>query len=436
MHTAKSSQLHQNEKSRQLQRKLYLAAKQSRTRRFHALFDRICRPDILWRAWNEVKQNKGTSGIDGQTIQAIESQGVEAFLLKVQVDLKEGRYRPSPARRVYIPKSDGSKRPLGIPTVRDRVVQQACRIVVEPIFEADFNDASFGFRPKRSAKVAVERVRITLVNHWRVVDADIQGFFEHLNHELLMRFVEQRISDRRVLKLLRQWLKAGVLEEGTFIHTQEGTPQGGVISPLLANIYLDRFDRVWTKHFSDLGKLTRYADDFVVICRYKHEAEQALKIIQKILAKLHLQLHPQKTRLVDMNKEGFDFLGFHIQKVRSLRTRKLAPFQWPSQKAMKAIRKKVKEHTNRRWTARALSETVTTLNPIVRGWRGYFGQGNATKKLQSLDVYLGYRLRKLFKAKHGSRATRVLQRFVDWKKGCGIERFYLPNRCGYASMKL
>lgn len=435
MHAMNNSQQHQNNKSRQLQRKLYLAAKQSRTRRFHALFDRICRPDILWRAWNEVKQNKGTSGIDGQSIEAIESQGVEEFLLKVVLDLKEGTYHPSPARRVYIPKPDGSKRPLGIPTVRDRVVQQACRIVIEPIFEADFNDASFGFRPKRSAKEAVEVVRTTLVNHWRVVDADIQGFFEHLDHELLMRFVEQRISDRRVLKLLRQWLKAGVLEEGAFTHTGEGTPQGGVISPLLANIYLDRFDRVWTKHFSHLGKLTRYADDFVVICRYKHEAERSLEAIQRILAKLHLQLHPQKTRFVDMNKEGFDFLGFHIQKIRSIRTGILVPFKWPGKKAMKVIQGKLKDHTQRRWTGASLSETVRTLNPIIRGWRNYFCSGNATRKLQYLDDYVWYRLWKLFKAKHGPRAKQVVRKFASWKQRCGIEKFYLSNRCGYASIK-
>ena len=435
MHAMNNSQPHQKDKSRQLQRKLYLAAKGSRMRRFHALFDRIARLDILWRAWHEVKQNRGSCGIDGQTIEEIASQGVEEFLLKVQLDLKQGWYRPTPARRVYIPKPDGSKRPLGIPTVRDRVVQQACRIIIEPIFEADFNNASFGFRPKRSAKEAVEGVRTTLVNHWCVVDADIQGFFEHLNHELLMRFVEQRISDRRVLKLLRQWLKAGVLEEGRFTHTEEGTPQGGVISPLLANIYLDRFDRVWTKRFSHLGKLTRYADDFVVICLHKYEAQTALEAIQRILAKLHLKVHPQKTRLVDMGKEGFDFLGFHIRKVRSVRTRKLLPFKWPSPKAMKAIREKIKECTQRRWTRVSLSQTVKTLNPIIRGWRNYFCSGR-TKKLQTLDVYVGYRLRKLFKAKHGSRAEEVLRRFTSWKEGCGIEKFHLPNRYGYPSMKL
>ena len=435
MHTAKSSQSHQKNKSRQLQRKLYLAAKRSRTRRFHALFDRIARLDILWRAWNEVKQNRGSSGMDGQTIETIESQGVEEFLLKVQLDLKEGTYRPSPTRRVYIPKPDGSKRPLGIPTVKDRVVQQACRIVIEPIFEADFNNASFGFRPKRSAKEAVEVVRTVLVNHWCVVDADIQGFFEHLNHELLMRFVAERISDRRVLKLLRQWLSAGVLEEGRFTRSEEGTPQGGVISPLLANIYLDRFDRVWTKRFSHLGKLTRYADDFVVVCQHRHQAKTALEAVQRILAKLHLKTHPQKTHLVDMGKEGFDFLGFHIQKLRSVRTRKLLPFKWPSSKAMKVIRGKIKEHTQRRWTGTALSQTVDTLNPVIRGWRNYFSTGR-TKKLQDLDAYLGYRLWKLFKAKHGPKAEQIPRRFTSWKEGCGIEKFYLPNRYGYASMKL
>jgi group II intron reverse transcriptase/maturase len=382
-----------------------------------------------------VKANRGSSGIDDVTIETIEHQGIEDFLLKLHLDLKEGRYKPSPVRRVYIPKPDGSKRPLGIPTIRDRVIQQACRIILEPIFEADFSDASFGFRPKKSAQEASERVRSSLVCNWRVVDADIQGFFDTLNHELLMRFVSARVSDRRVLKLLRQWLKAGVLEKGSFSPTLEGTPQGGVISPLLANIYLDKFDKAWKKYGSQWGALIRYADDFVVICRYKHQAEKSLQVVKRILEALKLQVHPRKTRLVDLNNEGFDFLGFYIRKIHNVRTGKQPPVKWPSQKAMKAIQSKIKEHTQRRWTSASLSQTVAVLNPLIRGWRNYFQTGNSTRAFQAMDNYVRYRLWKLFKAKHGPRCRRGGLKFERWIKGCGIEKCFRLGQCGRTSIK-
>ena len=341
------------EKVRELQRKLYVCAKRSRTRRFHALYDRIYRSDVLWEAWRRVRSNRGAAGVDAETIQAIEKRGVGEFLTEIEVALRAGRYRPLPVKRRYIPKGEGKQRPLGIPTVRDRVVQMATKIVIEPIFEADFQPCSYGFRPKRSATEALEAIRMAGNQGYNfVVDADIQGYFDNIQKGTLLELVKERISDRRVLKLIRQWLNAGVMEDGAVRETLAGTPQGGVISPLLANIYLNKLDRIWAARCGQLGKLIRYADDFVAMCRTESAAREALRRIGLVMDRLGLTLHPAKTRLVDLRrgKEGFVFLGCMIRKRRSIQRNPRWHFmqRWPSPKATKKLRERVREITNKR----------------------------------------------------------------------------------------
>ena len=284
------------EKVRQLQNKLYLTAKKCSGRRFHALYDKVYRDDVLYEAWKRVKANKGSSGVDGITIEDIEAKGVDRYLTEIQVEMKSGNYQPMPVRRVMIPKPDGSQRPLGISSVKDRIVQMATKIAIEPVFEADFKDCSYGFRPKRSAKQALEVVRKACNNKgYYVVDADIEKFFDNVNQDKLMILVEQRISDRRILKLIRQWLKAGVLYGNILEISELGTSQGSVISPLLANIYLNTLDRLWEKYGLNQGILVRYADDTVIICKNKKSANHALNLLKYIMEKLDLKLHPVKT---------------------------------------------------------------------------------------------------------------------------------------------
>ena len=445
-----NGQQHSIEKSRQLQRNLYLAAKKDKQRRFHALYDRIFRLDILWRAWKEVRENKGSAGIDGITFEMIEEYGVEEYLLDIQEDLKNKKYRPKPVKRVYIPKPDGKQRPLGIPTIRDRIVQQACKIVIEPIFEANFLDSSYGFRPKRDAKQATEKVKKELYKNWYVVDADIQGYFDNINHEILLGLLNRRISDRRVIKLCRQWLQAGVIENGKYYPTEKGSPQGGVISPLLANIYLHVLDSYWENHMllkilrrnikdervvqiikrylksgvmengvvrateegspqggnlspllaniylNEFDKeferrgvpLVRYADDIVLLSKSKRASERILESSTRYLEKnLKLKVNKDKSRTVSVFAlRNFKFLGFALGRNGN------GIFIRVHGKSWKKMKDKLKELSSRR-RVQSVKPVLKKIETYMRGWLNYYAVASMRNNIDNLNKWLYHRIR-------------------------------------------
>jgi RNA-directed DNA polymerase len=393
---------------RALQHALYRAAKADPGRRFHSLWDKILRRDVLWRAWIAVRRNDGAPGIDKITLADVERYGVARLLDELVEDLRGGRYRPLPARRVFIPKPGrpDERRPLSIPAVRDRVVQAAVKIVLEPIFEADMLACSYGFRPRRSAH---DGLQVLIDESWRgrrwVVETDIANCFEAIPIEALMQAVEERVCDRSVLKLLRLMLRAGVLQDGQVHRSATGTPQGGVISPLLANVYLHRIDRAWDVR--EHGVLVRYADDALVMCGSREQAEAALARLRALLAELGLEPKQAKTRIVHLqvDGEGVDFLGFHHRLVRAQGRRgtgKGVVFlaRWPTTRAMQHARNRIRDLTDRRRVLLSVTWIVQDVNRFLRGWAAYFRYGNSARHFDKIMGYARMRIAIFIGKKH------------------------------------
>jgi group II intron reverse transcriptase/maturase len=389
-----------------LQHALYRAAKADPGRRFHALRDKVFRRDVLWRAWVAVRRNNGAPGVDKTTLAQVEQYGIDRLLEEVAAELREGRYRPLPTRRVLIPKpGTAEQRPLSIPAVRDRVVQAAVKIVLEPVFEADMLACSFGFRPKRSAHDALQ---VLVDESWQgrrwVVETDIANCFSAIPHEQLMRAVEERVCDQAVLKLLRAMLRAGVMEQGLVRREVTGTPQGGVISPLLANVYLHRIDRQWSVR--EHGVLVRYADDAIVMCTSRRQAEAALQRLTQLLGELGLEPKAAKTRIVHLRVggEGVDFLGFHHRLVRAwARTGgKQVTFlaRWPANKAMQHARDRIRELTDRSRLLLPVEWIVQDINRFLRGWAGFFRYGNSARHFGKIRYYAKMRLALVLAKRH------------------------------------
>jgi group II intron reverse transcriptase/maturase len=385
---------------RALQHTLYRAAKADPGRRFHALWDKIYRRDVLWRAWVAVFRNGGAPGVDKTTLAEIQEYGVTRLLDELAMELKDGSYRPLPARRVFIPKSGDTAemRPLSIPSVRDRIVQAAVKIVLEPVFEADMLPCSFGFRPKRGAHDALQ---VLIDESWRgrrwVVETDIANCFSAIPQEKLMHAIEERVCDQSMLTLLRVILRAGVMEDGQVRRPVTGAPQGGVISPLLCNVYLHQIDRVWDVR--EYGVLVRFADDALVMCKSREQAQAALARLRVLLAELGLEPKEAKTRIVHLQVggAGFDFLGFHHRLVRVTgrrNHRRSVTFlaRWPADRAMKHARDRIRELTRRSRLLLRVEVIVDEVNRFLRGWAAYFRYGNSAVRFEKIMHHVWTRI--------------------------------------------
>jgi len=416
------------ENVRALQRKLYLKAKHQPTYRFYSLYDKVYRSDVLQYAYDRVRANKGNPGIDGETFDSIETGiGRTAYLQEIQKTLKDKTYRAMPVKRVDIPKLNGETRPLGIPCIKDRIVQMAVKLIIEPIFEADFSPHSYGFRPKRSAHQAMDDIKESLLKgHIQVIDADLSKYFDTIPHDKLQKTVAERIVDSQLLSLLKQWLKVRIIkvEKGKEIvvgggkKARKGTPQGGVISPLLANIYLNILDRIWERHRlaeKYKAQLIRYADDIVILCA--RDTTQPYSILQTVLNKLELTLNEEKTQIRDARHEKFGFLGFSIGIAQGKQSGKYFPLVEPSDKAIKSVKQKIKFYTRRDMNPVPIEVIVEKLNQTVRGWSNYFHYGHGHRKMKKVKYYMEESLRLHLRYRHkvnnrGAAYIRFPRRYI------------------------
>jgi RNA-directed DNA polymerase len=383
-----------------LQRTLYRVAKQQPERRFTLLYDKVCRQDILQEAWRRVKSNKGAAGVDDVDIDEVREYGEARFLGEIEQELRGDSYRVALVRRVHIdkPGQPGKTRPLGIPTVKDRTIQMAVKLVIEPLFEADFVPCSFGFRPEKTPRMALSIIaEKTQAGYTHVVDVDLKSYFDTISHELLLELVERRVGDVRVVRLIRAWLKAGVLEEGRVTHPDRGSPQGGVVSPLLSNVMLHEVDRQWCRGDGTMSHavvLVRYADDMVLLARTELEARQAWERLQSQFAALRLVVNQEKSRLTTV-EEGFAFLGFEFRKPPG---RLL--YMWPRKKACQHIRNRVREVVRSFPSSTSIGEVIRKLNPVLNGWCTYFRVGNSNRIFHQIDWAVQSELQLWLRRKH------------------------------------
>ena len=397
------------EKIRTLQHKLHVKAKKEPSYRFYLLYDKVYRADILEHAYLLAKANRGASGVDGVTFDDIERSGRREWLERLGKELRDKTYKPQAVRRVMIPKPGGGQRPLGIPTIRDRVVQTAAKLVLEPIFEADLSDAAYGYRPERSATDAVRQVHEAIKDGYTdVVDADLSKYFDTIPHRELMRSLARRVVDKQMLRLVRMWLKVPVEEQDERGNrrmsggrkSKMGTPQGGVISPLLANLYMNRFLRYWEQQGMGprlRARVINYADDFVIVSRGR--AAQALAWTRQVMARLHLKLNPAKTCLRDVRRESFDFLGYTFGKVFNVYERKHYLAAYPSRKSVRRLKQKL-HATLEPWNTGPWDEVAATVNRMLRGWSNYFSYGTLKRAYRAVDNHVYDRVRHCLRRRH------------------------------------